>query len=61
MERFKISPAIIKNKALVEKASKSQPLTIVEICEVRDYVLAKLTIITGTKCVTLIRLPDATT
>ena len=44
-----ISPAIIKTKALVEKASKSQPLTIVEICEVRDYVLAKLTIITGTR------------
>ena len=60
MERFKISPAIIKTKAPVEKASKSQPLTIVEICEVRDKG-AKLTIITGTKCVTLIRLPDATT
>lgn len=44
MERFKISPAIMKTKALVEKASKSQPLKIVEIC-----VLAKLTIITGTR------------
>ena len=49
MERFKISPAIMKTKALVEKACKSQPLKIVEICEVRDYVLAKLTIITGTR------------
>ena len=49
VEKFHKSKAILKIQDFVEAAARGEPLSNVEKCEVRDYILAMLTLTTGTR------------
>ena len=49
VEKFHRSKAILEIQDFVEAAARGKPLSNVEKCEVHDYVLAMLTLTTGTR------------
>ena len=49
VEKFHRSKAILEIQDFVEAAARGKPLSNVEKCEVRDYILAMLSLTTGTR------------